>query len=336
MINLLENLCRLNSASGAEYSINEYILSEIEGYCEAKIDTMGNIIAFKKGKKAPKQKIMLDAHTDEVGVIISAILPDGFLKFQTLGGIKESTLLSRKVVFENGAVGIIGCKPIHLSGAEERKKLPDTDSMYIDIGAASRSEAEELVSLGETGVMEGPFEILGDNIKSKAIDDKAGCAVLIDLLKHYDEYDFYATFSVQEEIGARGGRVAAFNVNPDVCIVLEATTANDISGVPTEKQVCRLGAGAAVSFMDRSTLYNRELFCAAMNSGIPCQPKAAVAGGNNSGSIHLVREGIKTVAISVPCRYIHSPSSVANINDIYAARNLAEYMINYLGEEEND
>ncbi len=334
MLNTLEKLCRLNGASGAETAVANYILNEISGFCEAKTDNLGNIIAFKKGKKTPKQKIMLDAHTDEVGVIITAILPDGFLKFGSLGGIKESVLLGRKVVFENGTVGIIGFKPIHLTSPDERKKLPTEENLYIDIGAKNKQEAESKVFLGETGVMEGAFVKMGENIKSKALDDRVGCAVLIDLIKSYDEYDFYATFTVQEEIGCRGAKAAAYAVNPDVCIVLEATTANDIAGVADDKKVCCLGQGAAVSFMDRSTFYDRALYNKALSSKIKVQSKAAVAGGNNSGAIHLSREGIRTVALSLPCRYIHTPACMANSGDIMALRALAEFMINAACEEE--
>lgn len=331
MINILENLCRLNGVSGAEESVREYILSEIKGFADAKTDALGNIIAFKKGRKTPKRKIMVDAHMDEVGIIVSAVTPEGFLKFKTVGGIKESVLLCRKVIFENGAAGVICCKPIHLMSSAEAKKLPEEDSLYIDIGASCRAAAEEIISVGDFGVIEGGFEILGDCVKSRAIDDRAGCAVLIDLIRNDSEYDFYATFTVQEEIGTRGARTAAFAVDPDFCIVLEATTANDISGAGEDAQVCRLGGGAAVSFMDGGTLYDRELYNMALSSAIPCQPKRAVAGGNNAGGIHLSRDGVRTLAVSVPCRYIHSPSCVANINDIYAVKQLAEYMINAIG-----
>ena len=156
--------------------------------------------------------------------------------------------------------------------------------------------------------------------------------MLCALLKEESEYDFYASFSTQEEVGLRGARVAAFSIEPDSAIVLEGTTAADISGVPSDKKVCVLGDGVAVSFMDGTTVYDREYYNLALNSGLKVQVKAAVAGGNNSGAIHLSKQGVRTVTLSVPCRYIHSNSSVCNINDIYAQKNLAKYMLKAICE----
>lgn len=329
MLNTLKNLCTLNGTSGDEKSIRDYILKEISPYAECTTDQNGNIIAYKKGIKKSAVKLMVDAHMDEVGIIVCGITSDGFLKFKTVGGIKESVLLCRKVTINNSVHGVIGCKPIHLCSADERKKCPKEDALYIDIGAESREQAESTVNIGDFGVLDSDFEAMGENtIKAKAIDDRAGCAVLIELLKQNSEYDFYATFTVQEEVGCRGARTAAYTVNPDAALVLEATTAGDIDGVPAEKQVCKLGHGAAVSFMDSGTLYNRELYNCAVNSGIACQPKAGTTGGNNAGGIHLTRGGIKTLALSIPCRYIHSPSCVADRRDIESLYNLSRYMIN--------
>ena len=329
MLNTLKNLCTLNGTSGDEKSVRDYILKQIKPYAECTVDKSGNIIAQKRGKKASAVKLMVDAHMDEVGIIVCAITNDGFLKFKTVGGIKESVLLCRKVTINGSVHGVIGCKPIHLCSAEEIKKCPKEDALYIDIGASNREEAEGMVNIGDFGVLDGAFEIMGDHcFKAKAIDDRAGCAVLIELLKQNSDYDFYATFTVQEEVGCRGAKTAAYTVNPDVAIVLEATTAADINGVPAEKQVCKLGGGAAVSFMDGGTLYNRSLYNCAMNSGIPCQPKAGTTGGNNAGGIHLTRSGVKTLALSIPCRYIHSPSCMADRRDLESLYNLSRFMIN--------
>ena len=166
------------------------------------------------------------------------------------------------------------------------------------------------------------------------VDDRAGVAVLIRLLKEEAEYDFYATFTVQEEVGCRGAKTAAYSLDPDGAIVLEATTAADLHGVEDDKKVCVLGDGPAVSFMDRSTLYDRRLYDAAMKSGIKCQPKSAVAGGNNSGAVHLTRDGVPTIAISAPCRYIHSPSCVADLGDIEGMYTLAKEMLNRMASGE--
>ncbi len=329
MLKILREFCEINSPSGFEKTIRERILEEISPFCECRTDKNGNIIAYKKGKLPSTVKLMVDAHLDEVGIIISDVTNDGFLKFQVLGGIKPSVLLCRKVCINDSVIGVIGCKPIHLTEGEEGKKLPNTDALYIDIGCSSRAEAEELVNVGDSGVIMSEFVALSSTrIKAKAIDDRAGCYILTELLKMDSDYDFYATFTFGEELGCRGAKTAAYTVNPDVAIVLEATTAADLDGVNDENKVCVLGKGPAVSFMDRGTVYDRDLFNTAINSGIPCQVKRAVAGGNNAGEIHLSRDGVRTLAISVPCRYIHSPSSICDITDIENAKNLAKYMIN--------
>lgn len=328
MRDLLKRLCSLPAVSGREDALRELIISKVSGHAECKTDRNGNLICFKKGRKPAVKKIMVDAHMDEVGIIAAGIREDGFIKFQTVGGISPAVSVGRRVVFENGTVGTVGIKPVHLCSEEEKKKYPDTDSLYIDIGAASKSEAEALISIGDTAVYEGDFkETGGSTVISRAIDDRAGVAVLIRLLCEEAEYDFTATFTVQEEVGCRGAKTAAYSVDPDGAIVLEATTAADLHGVEEERRVCVLGHGPAVSFMDRSTLYDRRLYEAALSSGVRCQPKAAVAGGNNSGAIHLSRGGVPTLAISVPCRYIHSPSCVADAEDIEGMYELAKKML---------
>lgn len=333
MLDLLKKLCLLDGTSGNEDNVRDFIVNEIKDHCEYKIDNLGNIICFKKGEKRPAKKLMLDAHMDEVGLIITSVTSSGFLKFDTVGGIDASVLCFKKVKI--GEVhGIISGKPTHLLSKDERKKAPKIDSLYIDIGVSSKDEALELINLGDTAIIQSDFTIMGENVKAKALDDRIGCAVLINLLKENAEYDFWAVFSTQEEIGTRGAKVATFAVNPDFALALEATTAADIAGVSDEKSVCNLGKGPAVSFMDRSTMYDRELYNTALQSGITVQPKRAVAGGNNSGAIHLSREGVRTLAISLPCRYIHSPSCVANIKDMENMTALTKYMMNKILSDE--
>lgn len=329
MRELLRKLCLADGVSGGENSVAEIIKQEISGHCEFHTDGMGNIIAFKKGEKRAKNALMLDAHTDEVGMIITSVTSDGFLKFETVGGIMESALLCREVTIEGRIPGVIGAKPIHLCKGDEKETPPAEDSLYIDIGASSREEALKTVRIGDLATFKSDFTLLGENcVKAKAIDDRAGCAILISLLKKEAEYDFYATFSVQEEVGCRGARTAAFAVSPQFALCLEATTAADIADIPENSRVCALSLGPALSFMDKATLYDRELYKCALNSGIKCQSKSAVTGGNNSGAIHLSKEGIRTLAISVPSRYIHSSSCVCCFEDIENALKLAEYMCN--------
>lgn len=327
MTELLKTLCELDGISGDEGSIREFIISEIKDFCEYKTDNLGNIIAFKKGKARAEKKILIDAHMDEVGLIITGITEKGFLKFKVVGSIETESLMMRKVKLGGKLFGVISGKPVHLLSGEEAKKLPKADSLYIDIGASSKAEAEKYVSLGDSAVICGDYFENGEKIISKALDDRVGCAILINLIKNFDAYDFYASFSVQEEIGLRGAKVAAYAVNPDCAVILEGTTAADIADVPKDKAVCILGNGPAVSFMDRATAYDRDFYKAALESGIKCQSKASVTGGNNGGAVHLSREGVRTLCISVPCRYIHSASSVADKSDIINAEELARFML---------
>ena len=328
MTELLKSLCELNAPSGSEANVAEFIKTQIDGFCEYKTDNLGNIIAFKKGKNTSAKKLMVDAHMDEVGIIITYITAEGFLKFKTVGAIDTASLMGKRVKINSEITGVVGSKAVHLISAEEAKKCPEKESLYIDIGAKSKAEAEEIISLGDYGVIDEPFIVSGEKVMSKAIDDRIGCAILIKLLQMTSEYDFYATFTTGEEIGLRGAKTAAYSVNPDSAIILEATTAADIAGVSKENRVCVLGEGAAVSFMDRATVYDRAYYNAALNSGIKCQSKCAVTGGNNSGVVHLNRNGVRTLSISVPCRYIHTASCVADKRDFESALTLSKYMIN--------
>lgn len=327
MIELLNRLCMLDGTSGDEGAVREFVISQIKDYCEYSVDNLGNIIAFKKGKNAPSKKVLIDAHLDEVGLIITHIENDGFLRFKTVGGIDTAALMFRRVLVNGKTLGVIGGKPVHLCDGDERKKLPDSNNLYIDIGVSSADEAKALVSVGDCAIMCSDFVTSGDKVLTKALDDRVGCLVLIDLLKQDAEYDFYASFSVQEEVGLRGAGVVAFSVNPDAAIVIDGTTAADVAGVAGAKQVCKQGEGAVVSFMDGATSYDREYYNAALNSGIKAQSKCAVAGGNNAGAIHLSRGGVRVVALSVPCRYIHTANSVCDMRDIISVRDLSKYMI---------
>ena len=328
MIKLLQNLCSIDAVSGDEGALRDFIISEIDGYCDYRTDALGNILVYKKGKKQSTKKLMIDAHMDEVGLIVTYITAEGFLKFKTVGGIETSALMFRQVTLNGKVNGVVCGKPVHLVSESDRKKLPDKDTLYIDIGVSSKEEALKFVNIGDCAVLNGEPVLSGGKIISKALDDRIGCAVLISLLKEESEYDFYASFSVQEELGLRGAKTAAYSINPQSAIVLEGTTAADIADVASEKSVCKAGDGPAVSFMDGATVYDRVYYNSALNSGIKCQPKASVTGGNDSGAIHLSREGVRTVSISVPCRYIHSSSSVADIEDFENALNLCRYMLN--------
>ena len=311
MFDNLKELCLLNGTSGNEDAVREYIINEIKDYAEYHIDNLGNIIAFKKGKKVPHKKIMLDAHMDEVALIVTSIQSDGTLTVDTVGGVDASVVIGRQVIVGSEKLaGVAGAKAIHKLSKDEREKKPEIDSLYIDFGAENADDAKKYVMPGDIVYFSSDYIEFGDNmIKSKALDDRFGCALLIELIKSDLEYDAYFTFTVQEEIGLRGAKTAAFGVDPDIAIIVEATTAADIEGVPDNKKVCRLGDGAVVSFMDRSTMYDRELYNYAFEiskeKNIKCQTKTMIAGGNNSGAVHVSGNGVRTIAVSAPS-YTHS------------------------------
>lgn len=332
MLDLLKQLCTLDGTSGREGAVRDYIISQLNG-APFRVDALGNLIVEVKGRQPAKNKVMLCAHMDEVGVIATFIKADGTVKFTTVGGISPAVLLGRQVRFESGAVGVIGVKPVHLCSEEEKNALPNVSDMYIDLGADSREQAEALARPGDTAVFTSEYTPMGDKILSKALDDRAGCAVMLDMIRKGVAYDTVFCFNVQEEVGLRGATVSAFSVAPDYALVLEATTAADIIDAPEEKQVCVLGKGPAVSFMDNATVYDPALFKKALalaeENGIPAQPKTMVAGGNDAGSVHKSRAGVRTLTVSVPCRYIHSASCVCDKNDVLAARQLAEAINEY-------
>lgn len=329
MLETLKTLCLINGTSGREEKVRDYIVKRIEGKCELRVDPLGNIIAFKKGKKRAKNKVMLSAHMDEVGFIVTYITDDGYLRFDTVGGIDEKVIVGRNVTVGDKEIpGVIGIKAIHLTDKSESGKVPPVSKMYIDIGAKDKAEAEKYVSIGDSAYFVSDFVQFGkDRIKSKALDDRFGCAIMLDMIENETEYDAFFCFLVQEEVGLRGAVAAAYTVSPDYAIVLEATTASDIAGVRKEDSVCCLSKGAVVSFMDRSTVYNRSLFKRAFElaeeKGILCQTKTTIAGGNDAGAIHKSGSGVYTLTVSLPCRYIHSATSVADLGDMENCKQMA-------------
>ena len=318
---ILEKLCTAIGVSGEEDAVRAVILQEIEPLADSvEITPLGNIIAFKKGKNRAAKKLMLCAHMDEVGFVITNITEEGFLKFKTVGGVRPEVLSGRAVLVNGKTPGVICAKPVHLMKGDEFEKPVPVEELSIDIGASSREEAETAVQIGDNASFVPFFESSRGTVKAKSLDDRAGCFVLIELMKTELEYDTYFVFSVQEEIGLRGGGTAAYIVEPDAAIVLEGTTAGDIAGVEPVDAVCKLGGGAAVSFIDRRTIFTKAFFKRALELGrennIPCQPKTASAGGNDAGSIHVTKSGVKTVTLAVPCRYIHGPVAIASEADI--------------------
>lgn len=332
---LLEKLCNADGVSGNEDAVRNLILEEIKPYADdIRIDSMGNIIALKKGNG---KKVMLAAHMDEVGLIISGITDKGYLKFKTVGGIDTRVLISKKVRIGDKKIrGVIGMKAVHLQSAAEREQVPKVESLTIDIGAKSKEEAKKRVSIGDYAAFDTEFSDFGtDKIKAKALDDRIGCMLLIEALKKKCEADIYACFTVQEEIGCRGAAVCAYTVNPDIALVLEGTTCFDVYKSEEHTEVTTCGGGAVLTVMDGTMIadkrYREFLYKSAKEKNIPIQYKRMASGGTDAGIIHKTREGVKTAVLAVACRYIHSPALVASKKDILSAGNFVEMYLDNIG-----
>lgn len=338
MIDLLQKLCSLPGTSGCEDAVRDFIRAQAElAADEIREDNLGNLMVFRKGTNHIHKTVMLSAHMDEVGLICKGYTEDGCIKFGFVGGIDPRVVIGRRVLFGN-VRGVIGIKAVHLTTQEERKTMPKLKDLYIDIGASDKKSAQKKVPLGTYGVFDSNCVLFGDGLlKAKAIDDRVGCAVLLTLLQEKPAVDTWFVFSVQEEVGLRGARCAAFSLNPDICLVLEGTTAADLAEVEPEKQVCRLRHGVVIPFMDRSTIYHQKMFetlrSLAEQNAVPWQTKHRIAGGTDAGRIHLTRQGIITGGLAVPVRYIHSPSSVAAMQDVNSMLTLTRHFLEYLGDD---
>ena len=322
MLELLKELCRLNGVSGAEDPVRNFIQTQAQPYADSlRSDALGNLIVFKRGKKSTGNKLLLAAHMDEVGVIVTRITEEGFLKFDFVGGVDRRVAIGKPVVLgENEIPGLIGLKAIHLVSREEEEKVPKTDALYIDIGAKDREEAEKLVPPGTYGSFVGPPQEFGQGfLKAKAIDDRIGCAIMLELLKEDLPLDVTFAFTAQEEVGTRGAFGSAFSVSPEVALVLETTTAADLPGVEGARRVCAPGKGPVISYMDGATIYDRDLFenlrRLAEEHGIPWQTKENIAGGNDARTIQRSRSGVRVAALSAAVRYLHAPATVGSLAD---------------------
>ena len=336
-IELLEKLCQAFGPTSCEYDVADVICKQLEGkYDEHTVDFIGDHVFRIKGKT--DKKLMLSAHMDEVGLMISGIDEHGYLHFQPVGGFDVKVLCGRKLFVGNYGKekisGLIASKAIHQQSAEERGKATPIDKMYIDIGATSKEDAEKYVEVGDYAVFDSDFVKFGDGmIKGKAVDDRLGCAILCDVIDYIHEnkivpdFDLYFCFTVREEVGRSGALVTANRIRPDMALVLEATAVGDIAHTPDHKRVADTGKGPTVSFMDNGTAYLPEMVDFAMGLGekhnIPCQLKRYVSGGNDAGHIHKSSGGVKTIAVSCPTRYIHSASCVFNSADYDSMYRLA-------------
>ena len=336
MLDTLETLCCLEGVSGSEDEVRDYILERVMPFAdEIKTDAMGNLLVFKKGACAAEKTVMLAAHMDEVGLTVTEITADGYLKFAAAGGVDRRVIMGKRVfVGANRTKGVVGCKAFHLTTAEQRKSVPGMSDMYIDIGAHSKEEAEALASLGDAGAVDDTVIRVGDGfIKAKALDDRIGCAAMIELIESQLPCDCWFAFTVQEEVGCRGAWAAGWQIEPDIALILETTTAADIPGVTGADRVCSLGGGIVLPYMDGGTIYDRALYktlCRlAEENGIAWQTKSRIAGGTDASVLQRVSHGTAVAAISVAVRNIHSPACIAKLSECEAQLKLARL---FLGE----
>ncbi len=332
----LKKLTSIDGVSGDEAPVRDYIISLIKDHVDDYyVDNIGNLITYKKGN-GNGPKVMLDAHMDEVGLLVSGINSDGLLKFQTIGGIEARVLVGKRVrVGEKGVPGVIGLKPIHLQSPKERSGAVEKKSLTIDIGAKDREQALSNVEIGDrVAFAYDPVEFGDNKLMAKALDDRVGCAVLVELLKHNYESDVYGCFTVQEEVGLKGAKTASFQVMPDLALILEGTTCYDVPDTKEHSMSTLCGKGPALTIMDRSVITDKDFVThitdVAKVYGIPYQFKKTISGGTNAGRIQVNGTGVKVAVIAVPCRYIHTPVSVMDISDFDNMIKLAQKVLETL------
>ncbi|MBQ7383594.1 MAG: M20/M25/M40 family metallo-hydrolase [Clostridia bacterium] len=343
-IELLRRLCLLFGPSGCEDNVADFIKVQIDDVCDSLYtDRLGSLIAHIGSGKPDRQRLMISAHMDEVGFMINEICDDGYLKFETLGGIDPSVLCGKNVTLGdevNKLKGVIASKAIHHKKRDERLNVTPVSDMYIDIGLSSKEDVLKYLDIGAYGTFDSEFIRFGKDgrkIKAKALDDRLGCAVMIEAMR--DLYpkrdslpmDIYFCFTVREEIGISGAQVAANVIKPDFAIVLETTAVADIAGASDSSKVAVQGDGGAISLMDRSTIYDREFVDFALDvankNAIKAQIKKYVSGGNDASHIHKSGVGVRTLALSAPTRYLHSPACVVDTEDYYSILSLVGAML---------
>ena len=320
----IEKISEISAVSGNETPILEYLVPLIEKRCDSlEIDSIGNIIAFKKGIKSSK-KVMLATHIDEVGFIVSDITEKGFIKFKAVGDIDPRSLVSKKVSIGNkGIKGIIGMKAIHLQKKEEREATVKIKELYIDIGEDTKKRAEKVVSLGDRITFLTEFKDLGDMVKGKALD-RVGIIALYEAMKLEPHYDTYYVFSAQREVMAsvmgRGMRVATHRIDPDFALIIDSVNTEDF--MDAKLPSARLGEGAVIEYMDRTAMGNVAFTKAveemAIRNNIILQRKTTAYGTSVAGAVQTSATGSVTAVVSVPCRYSRTPVCLVNKNDIKA------------------
>ena len=327
-LEVVEALSNAFGPSGFEDEVTQSIREMVEPLVdEVQVDPLGNLIVTRRGRT--DRKLMIDAHMDEIGFMVSYVEDDGFLRFSTIGGWDARIIPSHRMTIRadggNDVHGVIGTLPPHLLSAEDRSKPHKIEDLFVDIGVGSASEAESLgIRVGSPAVIHYPFQRLqGDMVTGKALDDRAGCAVLIATLEalasESPEMTIVGAFTVREEVGLIGAGAAAYQIAPDLALVLEGTIGADMPGVTKTRQVTRIGSGPAITVADGSQIVQPRLVTfltqLADETGTPWHYKLPPFGGTDGGIIQRSRGGVRSASVSIPCRYIHSPFSVMRMDD---------------------
>lgn len=330
-IKLLKEICETPGAPGFEQPIRKVVLRELKGLADdVSLDNMGNIIALKKGKA--RKKVMVAAHMDEIGFIVTHIDEQGFLRFHTLGGFDPKTLTAQRVIVhgKKDIIGVMGSKPIHIMSQEERGKNVKIEDFFIDLGLPKK-EVEKFISVGDPVTRERDLIEMGDNINCKSIDNRISVFILIEALKKLKgaklPYDLYAVFTVQEEVGIRGANVSSLQIQPDFGFGLDTTIAYDVPGAKPHECVTKLGEGVAIKIMDSSTICDYRMVAymkkTADKHKIKWQPEILPAGGTDTAGIQRMSAGgAISGAVSIPTRHIHQVIEMANKKDIQGAIDL--------------
>ncbi|NBG88752.1 M42 family metallopeptidase [Isachenkonia alkalipeptolytica] len=322
-VTTLDTLLSTYGPSGNEEAVRELIKSEIKDYVdELHVDALGNLIARKKGQG---KKIMLAGHMDQIGLMVTYIDKEGFMRFTNVGGISPTISLSQRVVFENGTIGVIGSE--HLESLKDLK----LDKMYIDIGANSKQEAEELVNIGDVcGYFEPPV-IDDQKVISPSLDDRIGCYIMMETIKNLKDSvnDLFFVFTVQEELGLRGAKTAAYRVEPDIGIAYDVTMTGDTPKART--MALKMGEGFAIKAKDNSMISHpglkNYLIEEAKKQEVDYQIEVLEFGGTDSGAIHLSKEGVPSSVLSIPTRYIHSTCEMVSVKDVLGAINYSTKLL---------
>lgn len=341
MINtaLLKEICEESGAPGFENNIRKKVLKEIDGLAdEVSVDNMGNIIALVRGKE--RKKVMAAAHLDEIGFMVKHIDDKGFIRFHTLGGFDPKTLTSQRVIIhgKKDMVGVMGSKPIHVMTPEERNKPAKISDFFIDLGCG-KEEVEKYINVGDPVTRERELIEMGDCVNCKSLDNRVSVFILIETLKALKgqslPYDFYAVFTVQEEVGLRGAKVAAHQINPDFGFGLDTTIAYDVPTAQPHEYVTELGKGVAIKLMDSSAISDQRMVSymkgVAEKENITWQPEILTAGGTDTAGIQQMgKQGAITGAISIPTRHIHQVIEMVHKQDVAHAINLLKASLKHL------